>query len=399
MGWLSWQRFRCNTDCINDPDNCISERLLMKMADIMASEGYRDAGYQYVNVDDCWPSHQRAANGRLQPDPDRFPSGIKALADYIHSKGLKFGIYEDVGTKTCAGYPGSLYYMQLDAQTFADWHVDYLKFDGCNLDPATYSDEYPPMAFFLNMTGRPIALSCEYALYQRGSGIKPNYAGQARACNVARNFDDIDDSWDSVKSVLDFVGKDEGNFSSSAGPGFFNDPDMLVIGNFGLSYDQERVQMAIWSILAAPLFMSVDLRAIRAESKALLLNRGAIAVNQDPLGIQGRRIIKQDNIEIWTKPITPTGSVAFALLNLNTATPTRVSVVLSDLGLLNGSGYNVTEVFDGTYIGLFKPSAKLTVSVNPSGVFFGKATVVGVAARFNKNVVKSFRDRYLRDRL
>jgi hypothetical protein len=343
----------------------------------MESKGYKDAGYEYVNVDDCWPSHQRAKNGRLQPDPNRFPSGIKALADYIHSKGLKFGIYGDVGTKTCAGYPGSLYYMQLDAQTFADWGVDYLKFDGCYLDPSTYTEEYPPMAFYLNITGRPIALSCEYPLYQRGAGIKPNYERQAKACNVARNFDDIDDSWDSLKSVIEFVGKNEGNFSKVAGPGFFNDPDMLLIGNYGLSDDEERVQMAIWSVVAAPLFMSVDLRTIREESKALLQNKGAIAINQDPLGIQGHRISKSGDIQIWTRPVTPVGSYAFAILNFGRAMPSTVSILLSDLGITSSSrSYNVTEVFDDKYIGLFTPTCRLTVRVNPSGVFFGKATLV-----------------------
>jgi len=376
MGWLSWQRFRCNTDCVNDPDNCISEKLLMKAADLMVSEGYQAAGYEYVNVDDCWPAQERAADGRLQGDPVRFPSGMRALADYIHAKGLKFGIYEDTGTKTCAGYPGSLYHMQLDAQTFADWHVDYLKFDGCNLDAGTFRDGYPPMAFYLNMTGRPIALSCEHALYQRGSGIKPDYKAQAQACNVARNFDDIDDSWDSLKSVIEFFGKNEGNFAAVAGPGFFNDPDMVLIGNFGLSYDQERVQMAIWSILAAPLLISLDLSNVRPESKALLQNKGAIAINQDLLGIQGQRISKQGEIEFWTRPINPKGSSAFAILNLGTATPSKVSFLLSDLGLVNVAGYNVTEVFDEVNLGLFKPTSRMTLSVNPSGVFFGKAIVV-----------------------
>jgi hypothetical protein len=376
MGWLHWERFRCNVDCQNDPENCISEKLFMKMADLVASEGYKDAGYEYITMDDCWLAKDRDARGRLQPDPVRFPSGIRALADYIHSKGLKFGIYEDIGTKTCAGFPGSLYYLQLDAQTFADWHVDYLKFDGCNFNPVHYGDGYPPMAFFLNMTGRPIALSCEYALYQRGSGIKPDYNAQASACNLARNFDDIDDTWDSVKSVIQFYGADVGNFSLVASPGFFNDPDELVIGNFGLSYDQERVQMAIWSIVAGPLLMSVDLRTIRPDSKALLLNRGAIAINQDPLGIQGRRIFKKGDIEVWRKPITPSDSFAFAILNFGIATPSSVTVSFADIGLNSAGGYNVTEVFDNKYIGVFKSSQQLTVSVNPSGVFFAKAVAI-----------------------
>jgi hypothetical protein len=376
MGWLHWERFRCNIDCQKDPDNCVSEKLFMKMADLVASEGYKDAGYEYINIDDCWLAKERDAHGRLQPDPVRFPSGIRALADYIHSKGLKFGIYEDIGTKTCDGFPGSLYYLQLDAQTFADWNLDYLKFDGCYFDAHQYKDGYPPMAFFLNMTGRPIVMSCEYALHQRVAGIQPDYPAQARACNLARNFDDIDDTWDSVKSVIEFYGADVGNFSHLAGPGYFNDPDELVIGNFGLSYDQERVQMAIWSIVAGPLLMSVDLRTIRPASKALLLNRGAIAINQDPLGIQGQRISKKGDIEVWRKPIMPLDSFAFAILNFGIATPSSVTVSFVDIGLNSASGYNVTEVFDNKYIGVFKSSQQLTVSVNPSGVFFAKAIAI-----------------------
>jgi hypothetical protein len=349
----------------------------MEMADHVAADGFKEAGYQYVNIDDCWLNKSRDASGRLQPDSTRFPHGMKALGDYIHGKGLKFGIYEDIGTKTCAGYPGSQWYLQLDAQTFADWTVDYLKFDGCNYDPHGYKDGYPPMAFFLNKTGRAIALSCEYALYQRGSSIPPDYKGQAAACNVARNGGDIDDSWDSVKAIIEQYGKNEGDFASFAGPGFFNDPDMLVIGNYGLSAEQERTQMAMWSILAAPLLMSVDLLTIRPESRTLLQNRGAIAINQAPKGIQGKRINKLGDVEIWTRPVTPDGSYAFALLNLGDSVPTNVTVKLAT-GLLftSGSGYNITEVFDGHFVGVFKPSSSLSVMVNPNGVFFGKALML-----------------------
>jgi len=374
MGWLHWQRFRCQIDCKNYPNDCISENLFMAMADHVAADGYKDAGYQYVNIDDCWLAPERDVNGRLQPDPNRFPHGMKALADYIHGKGLKFGIYEDIGVKTCGGYPGSQWYLQLDAQTFADWTIDYLKFDGCNYDPHGYSTGYPPMAFYLNMTGRPIALSCEYALYQRGSGVTPDYKGQAAACNVARNENDIDDSWDSLKSIIEFCGDNANDYASVAGPGFFNDPDMLLLGNYGLSYDQERTQMAIWCILAAPLFMSVDLRTINSQSKALLQNRGAIAVNQDPLGIQGKRVQKSGDFEMWTKPISPPGTYAFAFLNFANAMPGLVTAHLAvDLMFNNANGYNITEVFDGTYIGVFKPTDNLSVMVNPNGVFFGKA--------------------------
>lgn len=376
MGWLSWERFRCNVDCTSDPDNCISEKLFMKMADLMVSEGYKDAGYEYVDIDDCWLAHDRASNGQLQADPSRFPSGIKALSDYMHKQGLKLGIYEDFGTHTCGGYPGSEYYLQMDAQTFADWGVDLLKFDGCYSVPSTYDDAYPAMTQWLNRTGRPILYSCSWPAYQEGH-MKPNYPKIAENCNIWRNYGDISDSWSSVSSIIDFYGDDKTNFAEVAGPGNFNDPDMLIIGNFGLSWEQQRSQMALWCIMASPLIMSVDLRTIHPMSKALLQNKGAIAVNQDPLGKQGRRVAKTGDIQLWTKPILPEGSFAFAVLNMgNGGTPNKVSTKLSDLGFNNPSGYNVTEVFDAKPLGVFKPTDYFTCIVNPTGVFFGKATIL-----------------------
>lgn len=345
----------------------------MKMADLIVSEGYKDAGYEYVNIDDCWLAKERDPKTmRLMPDPERFPSGMKALADYMHNKGLKLGIYEDFGTKTCAGFPGSEYYLELDAQTFADWGIDYLKLDGCNSIPQQYDHAYPPMDKWLNITGRQIVFSVEYPLHQRAH-MTVNYTRLAATCNLARNNNDIQDSWDSLLGIIDYYGKDVGKFAEVAGPGFWNDPDMLILGNFGLSYEQERVQMAMWSIMASPLIMSNDLRSMRDSSKALLQNKHAIAINQDRMGKQGRRIMEVGKIQIWTRPILPSGSWAFAFVNTGTSNPTAVSITLSDLGLKSSGGYTITEVFDDTKMGTFKPSDNFKVYVNPTGVFFGKA--------------------------
>ncbi|XP_045203210.2 alpha-N-acetylgalactosaminidase-like isoform X2 [Mercenaria mercenaria] len=376
MGWLSWERYRCNIDCDADPDNCISEKLYMTMADLMVSEGYKDAGYQYVNIDDCWMTKQRDKKGSLVPDPKRFPHGIKYLADHIHSKGLKMGIYEDFGTKTCGGYPGSKFYLQKDAETFAAWGVDMLKLDGCYTNKGDYDYGYPIMEFFLNRTGRPMLYSCSWPAYISN----PNYVKIAKYCNIWRNYADIGDSWDSVRGIIEYYGKDKGNFSKVAGPGNFNDPDMLIIGDYGLSYEQQKTQMALWSIMASPLFMSSNLRKMPPASKALLLNKRAIAVNQDPLGIQGTRIdMIGKNIEVWTKPISPKGkSIAFAFLNTEEGGgPTEVSYPVSKLGAIAPAGYSITEVFSGTFIGKFKPHDSLNVTVDPTGVFFGVAEFRG----------------------
>ncbi|XP_064606127.1 LOW QUALITY PROTEIN: alpha-N-acetylgalactosaminidase-like [Liolophura sinensis] len=373
MGWLAWERFRCDIDCADDPKNCIGQSLFMEMADRMVADGYRDAGYTYVNIDDCWASKQRDANFRLQADPKRFPDGIKNLAKYVHSKGLKLGIYGDFGILTCGGYPGSKFFLQTDAQTFAEWEVDMLKLDGCYSDLSDMDVGYPLMSEFLNKTGRPILYSCSWPAYIVGSGI-PNYPKIAKYCNIWRNYADVQDSWDSVINIIEYYGNDTGNFSAVAGPGNFNDPDMLILGDFGLSYQQQRAQMALWAIMASPLFMSTDLRKIDPQSKNLLLNTNVIAINQDPLGIQGKRLVTEGAIEVWARPILPHGSVAFAVLSKSTGgTPTTMGLTLKSLGLSHKQGYNVTEAFDGFAVGMFRPKDTITIQVDPTGVFLAVA--------------------------
>jgi len=397
MGWLAWERFRCNTDCFNDPHNCISERLFKQMADLVVSDGYKDVGYTYVNIDDCWLSHQRDRRGRLQPDPLRFPSGISALSKYIHNKGLKFGIYEDYGNFTCAGYPGILGHLETDANTFADWEVDYVKLDGCYSHPTDMDKGYPEFGFYLNQTGRPMVYACSWPVYQTYSGMTPNYTAITGTCNIWRNFDDIQDSWQSVASVIDHYGDDQDTIIPNAGPGHWNDPDMLIIGNFGLSYEQSKTQMAMWAIFAAPLLMSVDLRTIRPEYKAILQNRKIIEVDQDPLGIQGRRIYKQKGIEIWARPVMPVfrGKYSYAIVFLNRrtdGTPSEVSVTLRELGLDHGDGYHITDLYDDYDYGIVTPERRFKVDVNPSG------SVVMIRANINKgdaffnNIIEPGRD-------
>lgn len=382
MGWLSWERFLCNIDCKRDPNNCINEQLYKDMADRLAADGYRDAGYEYVNIDDCWMSKTRDANGRLQPDPERFPSGIKALADYVHAKGLKLGIYQDCGTKTCAGYPGSFGHFDTDAQTYAEWEVDMLKLDGCYAQPKDMDKIYPDMTKALNKTGRPMVFSCSWPDYQRATGMKPNYKMIAKFCNLWRNFDDIADSWNSVTSIIDYYAKAQDDMIPAAGPGNWNDPDMLIIGNFGLSVDQAKTQMAIWAILAAPLLMSNDLRDIRPEYKEILLNKDIIAINQDPMGIMGKKVYEQSQVSFWIRPVLPTkgNSSSYAVVvasRRDMGSAVTVSVKLSSLGLKDAQGYNVYDLYQNKhFIGLFHPDDSIDVQVNPNGVVMLKAEVV-----------------------
>ncbi|XP_074866981.1 alpha-N-acetylgalactosaminidase-like isoform X2 [Carettochelys insculpta] len=316
MGWLPWERFRCNTDCKTDPENCISEHLIKSMADKMAEDGWKELGYEYVNLDDCWSAKERDSQGRLQPDPDRFPSGIKALANYVHSKGLKFGIYSDMGNYTCSGYPGTtLDTVDTDAKTFAEWEVDMLKLDGCYSNSSVKAIGYPKMSIALNKTGRPIAYLCSWPAYEGGL------------------------------------------------------PPKLIIGNFGLSYEQSKVQMALWAILAAPLFMSSDLRTISEDAKYILQNQLLIYINQDSLGIQGQRIMQSHHFEVWKRNLV-NGQFAVAVMNNGTdGIPRLFTTNLALLGILDcKEGYKIYDVFEQVFLGDFALNTTLNIKVTPTGV-------------------------------
>nr|WNH96177.1 His-tagged human alpha-galactosidase A D7 [synthetic construct] len=370
MGWLHWERFMCNLDCQEEPDSCISEKLFMEMAELMVSEGWKDAGYEYLCIDDCWMAPQRDSEGRLQADPQRFPHGIRQLANYVHSKGLKLGIYADVGNKTCAGFPGSFGYYDIDAQTFADWGVDLLKFDGCYCDSLeNLADGYKHMSLALNRTGRSIVYSCEWPLYM-WPFQKPNYTEIRQYCNHWRNFADIDDSWKSIKSILDWTSFNQERIVDVAGPGGWNDPDMLVIGNFGLSWNQQVTQMALWAIMAAPLFMSNDLRHISPQAKALLQDKDVIAINQDPLGKQGYQLRQGDNFEVWERPLS---GLAWAVAMINRQEiggPRSYTIAVASLG--KGVACNpacfITQLLPvKRKLGFYEWTSRLRSHINPTG--------------------------------
>lgn len=383
MGWLAWQRYRCITDCQTYPDDCVNEELFMKAADLLVSEGYAKLGYQYVIVDDCWLAKNRSADGKLEADKNRFPSGIKALSDYVHSKGLKFGLYEDWGKKTCAGYPGVLGNEEQDAKTFAEWDVDYVKLDGCHSDVRQMDRGYPEFGRHLNNTGRPMVYSCSWPAYQEEKGMLIDYASMAKHCNLWRNYDDIDDSWESMIKIADYFAQKQEFWAKYAGPGHWNDPDMLLIGNFGLTYDQSKTQMAIWAVLAAPLLMSNKLREIRPEFKEILQNKNVIEVNQDALGIQGTRVFRDKGIDIWTRPIEPvynsyhSYAVAFVSRRVDGA-PYPYNITLQDLGLNNTYGYTIDNLFGkdkNSNPCNFSPKSLVRVRVIPSGVVFLRMNV------------------------
>ncbi|XP_071951371.1 alpha-N-acetylgalactosaminidase-like isoform X3 [Antedon mediterranea] len=377
MGWMSWERFRCNIDCKNQPNDCIGEKLFMDMADRMVEDGFKDAGYEYVNIDDCWASKERDSAGKLQADPDRFPSGIKKLADYVHSRGLKLGIYNDFGTKTCGGYPGSLGHLEVDAKTFAEWGVDMLKMDGCYADVKTMPQGYPNMTKALNATGRPILFSCSWPDYERASKIQPDYKLIAKNCNIWRNYIDIQDSWDSVLKIIDYYAQEQDTLAAVSAPGSFNDPDMLIIGDFSLSVEQAKAQMAMWSILAAPMLMSNDLRTISPEFREILLNKEVIQINQDPSGKMGKRVMQtQSHMEVWTRELS-SNALAAVIFSRSQSAPAIFETTLENLKFPTTSkGYSVFDVTDNKPLGNYALNETLSFIVNPSGAVMFKATPI-----------------------
>ena len=290
MGWNSWNKFGCN----------INEQIVRNMADAMVSTGMKDAGYQYVVIDDCWHG-TRDANGFITADPQKFPSGIKALADYVHSKGLKFGIYSDAGRKTCGGRPGSQGFEYQDAITYARWGVDYLKYDWCNTGTRNAEEAYKLMSDALRSTGRNVVFSmCEW-------GTAKPWLWAQKVGNLWRTTGDIIDKWegkyDYSWGIVSIVDMNEPLWPY-AGPGHWNDPDMLEVGNGGLSDAQYRSHFSLWAMMAAPLIAGNDLADMDAETRAILLNKEVIAVNQDRLGVQGRRVWKEGDREVWVKPLS-----------------------------------------------------------------------------------------------
>ncbi|KAF2885944.1 hypothetical protein ILUMI_20230 [Ignelater luminosus] len=378
MGWLSWAQFGCATDCKKSPNKCISDKLIRRTTDAMVSQGYLKAGYEYVIVDDCWFAKNRDKNGRLQPDPERFPHGMKDLANYIHDKQMKFGIYEDIGTHTCAGYPGLQGHFQEDAKTFAEWEIDYIKVDGCYMNPdQAMINKYVEFGDYLNKTGRSITYSCSWPAYMPVE--QADYSLLPKTCNLWRNAWDIGDSWSSISGILKWFARRQDIIAQFAGPGHWNDPDMLIIGNNKLTPGQSKAQMSLWAILAAPLLMSADLDLVSSSDRDILQNRDVIAINQDELGIQGLLVKKASkHTDVWTRKLTPIvdnfHSYAIAFLNKENNGADKVTVTLSDVGLTSTKKYFVCEVFKNQKKPhLININAKFTVKVNSEDVRLYKA--------------------------
>ncbi|MEV6107938.1 CBM35 domain-containing protein [Streptomyces sp. NPDC051940] len=327
MGFNNWNTTHCT--------GTFNEEMIKGVADTFVAQGLKDVGYQYVNIDDCWALPSRDSAGDLVPDPVRFPNGIKAVADYVHARGLKFGIYTSAGTKTCNtnGFPGALGHEQQDAALFASWGVDYLKYDNCNNQGVDAQSRYTAMRDALAATGRPIVYSiCEWGqnkpwLWAQGVG------------NLWRTTGDISDNWTSM------IGKAHTNddLAPYAGPGNWNDPDMLEVGNGGMTATEYRTHFSLWAMMAAPLLIGSDIRSASATTLSILKNTDVIALDQDPLGRQATIVSSAGGLVVYSKPLA-NGDRAVALLNETSATAT-VSTSASAAGLGGSSSYRLTDLW------------------------------------------------------
>ena len=344
MGWNSWNKFHTKVDDVT----------VRGIADAIAHNGMKDAGYEYVIIDDGWQD-RRNSQGELLPNPN-FPN-MKALADYVHSKGLKIGIYSSPGPRTCGGFEGSYGHEEQDAQTWASWGIDYLKYDWCSASRVWQATDmqavYQRMGEALNKTGRPIV----FALCQYGEDEVQTWAQQVSG-NLWRSTGDIRDQWTSMITI----GLSQSRLASFAGPGHWNDPDMLEVGNGGMTTDEYKTHFSLWAMVAAPLIAGNDVRNMPPDIKDILLNHDVIAINQDALGAAGKEIYADGPVRIWSKPLR-SGDVAVAIINTG-AESFSSSLSIARLGL-SGS-YSAQDLWSGKALGTL--TATYSVYVPTHGV-------------------------------
>lgn len=363
MGWNSWNTFGVN----------INERLVMDMADAMVSSGMKSAGYTYLVLDDAWLAKERDADGNLIVDPARFPHGIKYIANYVHAQGLKFGLYNCAGTKTCAGYPGTHGYEEKDARQYAAWEVDYLKYDWCNTQGLDAKEAYTAMSKAIKAAGRPMIFSlCEW-------GSNKPWEWAAPIGQMWRTTTDITNSFSISKkqgnwepfTVLRIIDA-QNDIRKYAGPDHWNDPDMLEVGH-GMTASEDRAHFSMWCMLAAPLIAGNDLRNMTRQTISILTNKEVIAVDQDALGVEGYRYSQKDSVDTWIKPLKD--GLAICFLN-RSLTPKTVEFKWADNPLKDDvSGmkvdfkttvYNIRDVWAKKTIG--KTIDTLTQEIAPHDV-------------------------------
>ena len=371
MGWNSWNTFQTN----------ISEKLVKETADKMISSGMKDAGYQYLVLDDGWMAMERDSAGNLVPDPKKFPHGMKELIDYVHSKGLKFGLYNCAGTKTCAGYPGTRGYEYQDARFYASLGIDYLKFDWCNTDGINAKEAYATMSKALKKAGRPIVFSlCEWGsnkpwLWAENVGQLWRTTG-----DISAVFDGYIDhgSWKQAGVML--IADQQNGLRQYAGPGHWNDPDMLEVGN-GMTENEDRAHFSLWCMFAAPLIAGNDITKMSKTTDGILTNKEVIAIDQDKAGYEGYKYKTMDSVEVYVKPLSD-NNWAVCFLNRSGEPKTFtfdwknevISDTLSHETLdASNTNYQLRDLWKKANAGDTKKPLKATISVHDVLMFELKA--------------------------
>ena len=345
MGWNSWYNFTCH----------FNQSMVEQTVNIIIQKGLDKLGYTYVCLDDCW-AKSRDSNNVVQPDTVAFPD-FQGMIDYVHSKNLKFGLYSDAGTKTCAGRPGSLDYEEIDANTYAKWKVDFLKYDNCNNNKIPSQKRYTAMRDALNKTGRPIFFSmCSW-------GAEDVATWAAAVGNSWRTTGDIGYPWGNMINRADLNDK----VAKYAGPGGWNDPDMLQAGNHGMTHVEHQTQFSLWSLMKSPLLIGTDLRNIDDESLRILTNPEVIAVNQDKMGVQGTKRKTDGTNEVWAGPLD-SGAFAVVLLNRGTAA-SNVTASWSDFGLDPNKEADVRDLWMMKDLGSMKGSVTAMVPSHGSVMY------------------------------
>ena len=358
MGWNSWNKFGCD----------VSERLIRQQADAMVASGMKAAGYTYLVIDDCWQK-SRDADGNIQPDPERFPSGMQALADYVHARGLKFGLYSDAGVLTCGGRPGSAGHEFQDARQYARWGVDYLKYDWCHTGPRNPEAAYTLMAKALRESGRDVVLSiCEWGNSQPGRWARP-------IGHLWRTTGDIRDGWKGRKDwshgLLDIIDMNADLWADAA-PNGWNDPDMLEVGNGGMTTTEYESHFSLWAMLAAPLIAGNDMARMDDATRRILMNAEVIRVDQDPLGRQGRRVWREGDLEVWVRTLA--GGERAAVLFNRGEVAADLAVTWAQLDLPGQLEAEVRDLWAGrTTQGVV---GRYAARVPPHGVVMVRITVV-----------------------
>ncbi|KAL4713737.1 hypothetical protein ACJJTC_004268 [Scirpophaga incertulas] len=373
MGWMSWGYYMCGANCEKNPEKCLNENLILTVADTFYQEGYQEAGYEYIIIDDCWSELERDSNGRLVPDRKRFPNGMKYIADYIHKRNLKFGMYTNIAKKTCMKYPGSRDHFDIDAKTFAEWDVDYLKVDGCFVEEDFLNTAYIQLGSALQKTGRQMVYSCSWPYYIQYIHNKiPDYQPVADHCNMWRNYHDVVASWKVIKSIIMHYQIEYKRLSPHHGPGHWNDPDMIVFGSGALNEGQSRVHLTVYLMLSAPILMSCDVNNITPYEKQLLQNLDLLAIGQDPLGVMAKPYQLELEVTLWVKPHLPMKgdkyhSFSFAIVNFDVRAH-LISFFPSAYGANYTDGYSVMDVFANTFGKNVTLSDYIEVTVPPEDV-------------------------------